>query len=1417
MISRYVRRQLALLLTVALSAAWLSVFVPRQAFADTAFPAEAIFEAEAGTVGTPWQTATSAAVYGAYVTTPSLPRQDPPVGGAELSYAVAIPATQSYNVWARVYTPNDGANSYFFAVDNASFAAWNVTVAADWQWVKVGSPTLSEGIHELKFKYREPRAGIDRLVVTANLQYAPTGIGANPGPWGIGPWPNPYPNPPVAPPAEHPRLFVRAADLPELRARLQKGLNQEAWTRVLADAERFSSGELPTPAAGVTNYNAAIRKGIEANALRYLLEQPKPAASGRKAVDMMLSFLNTAVFPSTIQDITRQMGQTVFTAAIVYDWCYELLTPQEREAFIRRMAVIAAQMEIGFPPTKQGAVVGHGGEAQLMRDLIGFGVAVYDEEPSVYNITAGRFFSQFIEPRNVMYASHTHHQGDSYGPYRFQWEMYASWLFRRMGAGHVFSAEQQFVPYRWMYTREPDGELVRDGDTTQRTAPFEAYWTDPISLMLTAGYYGDAMINGEFQRVYPGKRNIDDIWLLLLHDPDLAAQAGDSLPLTAYFGAPYGAMTARTGWSGGALSKTVVADMKIGGTWFANHQHLDAGQFQIYYKGGLAIDSGIYQGVNGGYGSDHDYNYNKRTIAHNAMLIRDPNETFAYGSRTVANDGGQRIPNKGAEPATLAYMEGKGYGVAQVLAQQAAPGYAPDYSYLKGDLTPAYSGKISDYKRSFVFLNLKDDDHPAALLVFDRVTATDATYKKTWLLHSVEEPDISGDTTTLARTEKGYNGKLVSRTLLPAAGHANIAKLGGPGQEFVVDGVNYPQAYASGTDSGEAGNWRVEVSPSAPAATDSFLHAMQVMDHIGGPQPLATTRIDGDGVVGAQIGDRVVLFATDGASIGEHASWTLSGSGEQRVLVTDLAPGYWTVQKDGATAAVQYEVKAGEGTLYFAADAGTYTLTHAAARTLPEPSPLASLPQPAGTDRIEVLLDQTALGFPQGAPRLTGGAVTAPYGPLLSALGAESVLADGVLTAEMNGTTLTLTSGSDQATVNGQTVTLSAPVATVSGVVYIPLDALSKAAWVTYAYDAFFQRATLKRRTFQPAAGIAAVTASVYASQASSTIDGSLSTGWSASGDSPWIQYTLSDLQPMNRIGLAWLQGADRYYRYRVELSADGTGWQTVYDGQSGGVAGLEDVYFPQASAKYVRIVGSGFAAAGGGGSLTALAEFKLYPLKLSVAGVLTTSDDGNVGANTLDGDLNTRWSAEGYGEWIRYDLGAVQTLTGLTMAFHKGNERRTSFAVLTSLDGEQWTELYAGQSSGATTEPEPVPIAAGAARYVKIVGYGNSTGSMWNSITEAGLYGFPDARQTLLRTLEATRDGSAVTVSGSVYGGAGKTVEVAVYNAAGTPLHSAAAVSDADGAFASSFAPGGASGLLIVKASGPDIRNPQTRALELP
>ncbi len=114
-------------------------------------------------------------------------------------------------------------------------------------------------------------------------------------------------------------------------------------------------------------------------------------------------------------------------------------------------------------------------------------------------------------------------------------------------------------------------------------------------------------------------------------------------------------------------------------------------------------------------------------------------------------------------------------------------------------------------------------------------------------------------------------------------------------------------------------------------------------------------------------------------------------------------------------------------------------------------------------------------------------------------------------------------------------------------------------------------------------------------------------------------------------------------------------------------------------------------------------------------------TQSGNKPVNSLD-DLATRWSANGRGQWIQFDLGAVSSVGHIGMAFYKGDERAYSFDVLGSRDGINWDTLLRGTSSGSTRQLEAYDLPDSDVRYVRIVGQGNRA-TDYNGYTVIHLY----------------------------------------------------------------------------------------------
>ncbi len=162
--------------------------------------------------------------------------------------------------------------------------------------------------------------------------------------------------------------------------------------------------------------------------------------------------------------------------------------------------------------------------------------------------------------------------------------------------------------------------------------------------------------------------------------------------------------------------------------------------------------------------------------------------------------------------------------------------------------------------------------------------------------------------------------------LLPGSENADINPVGGPGKEFWVFGENFENEPSRGRDpAGERGAWRIEITPSVLAEEDYFLNVMQVMDNDYESQ-LEVELIKGDKVVGAQIGERVVIFSEDAEVMNTPFSFTIEGKDTYDILLTDMAEGTWQVLKDGNVLIPAISVPNENGTLYFKAKGGEYNI-----------------------------------------------------------------------------------------------------------------------------------------------------------------------------------------------------------------------------------------------------------------------------------------------------------------------------------------------------------------------------------------------------------------------------------------------------------------------------------------------------------
>lgn len=922
-----------------------------------------------------------------------------------LIYPISVEENGNYYIWMKIYAPDTGADSFFLKIDDDTPMLVSPPYKEEWQWMLVKTQHLTRGTHKLKIYHRERNIGFDKLAISKQTNYTPDDFS----------WSAESYNPgDIKPPANtHPRLFFTSKDIPSIKANLTHEQNISSYNKLVKDAGYNTNGYLSEYEA-LTGTNADMQTISAAGNCAFLYAINNDTKAGEKAVRILGNIVDTlSTKGGNVTYISRHIGHTLFNCALVYDWCYDIIDAETKEKFIGLFYIMASQLETGWPPVKMNIVQGHALEGELLKDYLACGIAVYDEDPGIYNNVAGRIINDIVPIKNHYSTSMQLFEGATYGPYREFFTMMSAYMFKAIGYPEIYNPIQ-YQLYGMFYNKKPDGRFISTGDDAN-----EEVWgyTDSFSscLFLAGNFYKDPYLKREYMRSsHMGNTVINDAGMVtpLIHliTNDVSVKADGTfreLPLTAFYNYPSGVMSARTSWNEGKDSDTLHVQMNIQEQYYGGHQHLDSGHFDIYYKGTLAVDSGIYESAawkdangntvtNLAHGSVHDFGYHKRTIAHNSLLVYNPGES-AINSYFSNADGGQTGKYEAGMVNSAAKLNDGTADVGYVVSYDFGENlYAPEYSYLKGNLTEGYGSKVSNFTRSFMFLNFKDEKYPGALIVYDNVTAPKAlfssysSYKKTWLLHSQEEPVISGAVTTItATTLPGNNGRLINNTLLPS--NAVITKVGGEGNEFTVNGTNYTAVPKSSYN--EYGVWRVEVSGKNVStnrynANEEFLNVMQMSENSENIAPLDVKLITSvSGYNGVKIKDRVVYLKK--AEALSSSALTLAATDSEAMQIIDgLSPGVWSVKNSSGTVVATKNVYEGHNTLSFTAPAGTYTLTRTATtNTETKDYSILERKNPSGNLPIDVKIHNIYESFNTAEPYVSDGNIYLPAEELGNKLG----------------------------------------------------------------------------------------------------------------------------------------------------------------------------------------------------------------------------------------------------------------------------------------------------------------------------------------------------------------------------------------------------------------------------------------------
>jgi hypothetical protein len=218
-------------------------------------------EAESGVFGAPMQPAVDqSASSGRFIWVPE-GRGDNygmSVSGGSATYRFQTAKTGDYRIWGLALAGGDRSDSFFVGVDSGRYVRWDVARAREWSWNVAATVFLTAGTHTLRILNREDGAKLDRILITSDPNYTPTGLG------GIeAPPPAPSQAPAPLAPASPPRSTAAPAPPPaadRIWIEAESGSLQPPM-RSAAEAAASSGAYIWVPEGDWENYSMYERGG----------------------------------------------------------------------------------------------------------------------------------------------------------------------------------------------------------------------------------------------------------------------------------------------------------------------------------------------------------------------------------------------------------------------------------------------------------------------------------------------------------------------------------------------------------------------------------------------------------------------------------------------------------------------------------------------------------------------------------------------------------------------------------------------------------------------------------------------------------------------------------------------------------------------------------------------------------------------------------------------------------------------------------------------------------------------------------------------------------------------------------------------------------------------------------------------------
>ena len=425
------------------------------------------------------------------------------------------------------------------------------------------------------------------------------------------------------------------------------------------------------------------------------------------------STIDSGSNPSVAGDDYYAIGSDVGDLAIVYDWCYDAIPSDRRQAWLGY-----AQQAVFNVWHPDGAM--WGGKAapwtgwavddpennyyyNFLRATMLLGLAAHGEYDGVDQWLTWFHDTKVVGEMNPQFDSDVvgggSREGTGYGvSLRGLWELYDIW---QASTGENLAtmsphtrASLLFFLHEVVPTLDrvsPTGDQSRDS-----TASFFDYHRQYVESLITLFPNDPLAPKAKAMLANSSLPTMSEQFMQyadFINSNAITPTAEDSMG-TAFYGSGTGQLFARSGWDKHATWINMNA-----GPYTQSHAHQDQGAIMIYKDGWLAYDPVI--------------------DSHSGL----PQDIDDHGTLRILADGSTASAQKMNTAATmLALHQGTGY------------------VHVATDLAPVYGGAVTQFQREVIYLE------PDTVVIFDRAASSGS---QVWSLAFPKQPTINGATTTV--------------------------------------------------------------------------------------------------------------------------------------------------------------------------------------------------------------------------------------------------------------------------------------------------------------------------------------------------------------------------------------------------------------------------------------------------------------------------------------------------------------------------------------------------------------------------------------------------------------------------------------------------------------------------------------------